>query len=127
TAALADPVFDEPIGVMLVAGQLPPWLKPGSWVHAAGTAHFCADPLVCAVQVATIEPIPEREWGGAEGVGAEEMLAPHWISTRARVMTEWQFYDEPLWDEVRGYGYTAEVALPQGPGGTRAVLHYHVG
>lgn len=128
-AKLADCVFHEPLGVLLLTkdNDLARCLAPGRWVHAAGRPHFCFPSLVCALEMTSCELIADQEWGGAEYVGHEEMLMPHLISTQARVMTPWRPYDVSDDDGYRRYGYTADVALAEGRDGTRAVLHWSQG
>jgi hypothetical protein len=126
-AKMADCVFSREISpVALVADELPSWLAPGTWVHAYGRAHFCLPGGVCAVAAETLEPLLESDWGGAEWVGAQEMVDYHFITTRARVMSEWRYYDVPNGLGERDYGYTADVALPSGQDGARAVLHWRL-
>jgi hypothetical protein len=125
-ARMADCVFSrrEISPVALAAHELPSWLTPGTWVRAYGRAHFCFPGGVCALVVQTLAALPDSDWGGAECVGAEEMVDHHWITTRARVMSEWRWYDVPNGLGERNCGYTADVALPSGQDGTRAVLHW---
>jgi hypothetical protein len=130
-AKLANCVFDEPLLVLLVAKgkdtDLARCLTPGRWVHAIGGARFLFPQLVCALEMTSCEPITDEQWGGTEYVGYEEMLAPHAISTRARVMTPWRPYNVSTWDDHRSYGCTADVAIAEGRDGTRAVLHWDQG
>jgi hypothetical protein len=131
---------------LLLAEQLPAWLRPGSWVHAEGAAYFWTPGAaigvhpprgmaparamgVFVVESRTIAPILAAEGGGPQWVGAEEMLAPHMIATTVRIRTPWRFYHQ-TWTDCQGdvhhnTGDTADGALAQGCDGTRAVLHYH--
>jgi hypothetical protein len=128
-AKLADCVFHEPLLTLLLTKDtdLARCLVPGQWVHAVGRARFLFPRLVCALEMTSCEPIAEQEWGGAEYVGYEENLAPHMISARGRVMSTWRYYDEPDGFGDRRSGYTADLALPCGEDGTRALLHWWLG
>jgi hypothetical protein len=109
--ALADSVFREPIPVLVVAAELPAWLQRGSWIHVEGAVYFDAPPSIggFTLEAQTIAAIPAEEWGGPEWVGAEEMLAPHVLTTQARVVTPWRYFDEPYYDEERVRGYAADT------------------
>jgi hypothetical protein len=128
-ARLSGCLFDEPLGLLLVAldNDAAQCLAPGKWVHAVGSMHFLCPQFVGALECASCEPLRAEDWGGDRYVGAEDMVAYHWVSTCARVMSPWRSYDVPDGHGRRRYGYTADVALPSGLDGTRGVLHWSTG
>src|SRR5947207_509035 len=88
-AQLAEAVhFDLVVGI--VAPAIPEWVTKDTWIEVRGTATFLWIPecrIMCRIDASEIGP---AQWSCPEAVGAAECLTPPMITTRARVMGDWE-------------------------------------